>query len=309
MQQARLSPLFGVSISPATDSVSEAFERARLADQLGLDLITSMDHPYNARLVDTWTLLTALATVTRRVHVATNVANLPLRPPAMLAKQAATLDVLSGGRVVLGLGAGAYWQGIRAMGGPIRSGSEAYRAFRDALYIIRGMWENAGGSFSYEGDVYQVRGVRPGPAPAHRIPIWVGASGPSMLRLTGRMADGVIVSNTYHPPEHLLEINRLIDEGAAVASRQPGEIRRAYNIMGSIALTPAMQASQTEEGLHGSVWFWIDELTRLYEMYGQDVFIFWPTGENPHAQIQAFANEVVPAVRRQVSSPHRMGAE
>lgn len=98
-----------------------------------------MDHPYNARLFDTWTLLTAIGQATRNIHLATNVASLPLRPPALLTKQAATLDILTEGRMELGLGAGSYWDGISRYGGPNRSPGEAYQAFEDALHITRGM--------------------------------------------------------------------------------------------------------------------------------------------------------------------------
>ena len=294
-----LAPLFGASIDPSAADTQEPFSRARAADKHGLDLITVMDHPYNRRLLETWTLLTALAVTTERVHVATNVASLPLRPPAMLAKQAATLDVLTGGRVELGLGAGAYWPGIVAYGGPKRPAGEAYVAFKEALHIIRGMWEHAGSSFTYEGEVYRVRGAQPGPAPAHSIPIWVGASGPRMLRLTGQMADGVLVSTTYESPKRLLEINEQIDEGAAEAGRPPTAVRRGYNLMGVLDLgRPDTQITEREaNNIYGPVQAWVEQLVRLYRDYRQDTFIFWPVSGNRLVQTEAFAQEVVPAVR------------
>lgn len=297
-----LPPLFGASIDPAVTEAQDAFHRAKMADESGLDLITIMDHPYNRRLFDTWTLLTALAMRTERVHLGTNVASLPLRPPAMLAKMAATLDVLSGGRVELGLGAGAYWPGIKAYGGPERSPGEAYEAFRDALHILQGAWQNTGRSFSYEGSVYQVQGMRPGPAPAHPIRIWVGASGPRMLRLVGRLADGILVSTTYVPPERLLEINDLINEGANQAGRPPSAVRRGYNLMGIIDLgRPDTQITKQEgSNIYGPVQHWVDELVRLYRDYKQDTFIFWPVDGNKLLQLETFAHEVVPAVKEQL---------
>ncbi|MEJ2266941.1 MAG: LLM class flavin-dependent oxidoreductase, partial [Anaerolineales bacterium] len=161
-----LAPLFGANIDPSAADPSEPFRRAEIAEQNGLHLITIQDHPYNMRFFDTWTLLAALAMKTERVHFGTNVASTPLRPPAMLAKMAATLDVLSGGRLELGIGAGAYWPGIQALGVEKRSPGEAVIAFEDVLHILRGMWEGAGGSFTYRGEFYQVQGARPGPAPA-----------------------------------------------------------------------------------------------------------------------------------------------
>ena len=95
-------------------------------ERLGLDYIGVQDHPYQRRYVDTWTLLAMIAATTARVRVFPDVANLPLRPPAVLAKAAASLDRLSGGRFELGLGAGGFWDAIAAYGGPRRSLAEAF---------------------------------------------------------------------------------------------------------------------------------------------------------------------------------------
>jgi alkanesulfonate monooxygenase SsuD/methylene tetrahydromethanopterin reductase-like flavin-dependent oxidoreductase (luciferase family) len=293
------APLFGANIDPNTDLLEEAYRRADLADTAGLDMITMQDHPYQRRFLDTWTLLTTLAVRTKRVHVGTDVANLPLRPPAMLAKMAASLDVISGGRVELGLGAGGFWQAIEAWGVPARSPKQAYDAFEDAVHIIKGMWENPGKPLTYEGSVYSVKGLLAGPAPAHPIRLWVGANGPKMMRLTGRMADGIIVSNSYVPPQRLLENNALIDEGAAEVGRSPDDIRRGYNLMGMIDTRPnASRPAQLPEGaLYGTPQQWIEELQRLYHDYRQDAFFVWPFGDNGLQQLEVFANEIVPAVR------------
>lgn len=293
---------FGIAIDPVVGDFEEPLRRAKVADESGVELITMMDHPYNTNLFETWTLLTALAMRTERVQVVTDVANLPLRLPAMLAKQAATLDVLTGGRVELGLGAGAYWPGIAAMGGPKRSGREAYEAFEDALHIIRGYWENAGKSFSYEGQIYRVKGMRPGPAPAHRIPIWVGASGPKMLNLTGRLADGVWHSTSYVSRQRFVEMNELIDAGAKEAGRNTADIRRGYNVMGILDLGRP-DTTKTEDkpnNIYGPVEHWVVEILTLYHDFRVDTINFWPVSGNQFVQIEAFAKEVVPLVREQV---------
>jgi alkanesulfonate monooxygenase SsuD/methylene tetrahydromethanopterin reductase-like flavin-dependent oxidoreductase (luciferase family) len=296
-------PLFGANVDPTTNALQETFARAQLADQLGLDLVMMQDHPYNRRFMETWTLLTAIAMRTERVHLGTNVANLPLRPPAMLAKAAATLDVISGGRVELGLGAGAFWQGVTAFGEPARAPKEAYAAFEDALHIIKGLWEHAGRAFTYQGAFYRVQGAQFGPAPVHPIRLWVGASGPKMLRLTGKMADGVLVSSTYEPPQRLLEINRQINDGAAEAGRSPDDIRRGYNLMGIVDVGQVGgKPSGLQQGvIYGKVKAWVDELVRCFTDYGQDAFIFWPVGEQPVAQLEAFAKDIAPAVREAIS--------
>src|SRR5262249_58752802 len=91
---------------------------AGLAADLGLDLVASQAPPSLPRFLDPWTLLAFVAARTSRVHLTTDVLNLPLRPPAVVARAAASLDVLSGGRVALGIGAGSRSDAIEAMGGP-----------------------------------------------------------------------------------------------------------------------------------------------------------------------------------------------
>jgi alkanesulfonate monooxygenase SsuD/methylene tetrahydromethanopterin reductase-like flavin-dependent oxidoreductase (luciferase family) len=297
-----LTPQFGIFLDPSVGDPREPFRLAKIADDNGLDLLTIQDHPYQRRFYETWTLLTALAMATERIHVSPNVANLPLRPPAVLAKQAATLDILTGGRVELGLGAGGFWDAIAAYGGQKRSPAEAYAAFEDALHILRGMWDNVGTAFTYQGEVYSVKGAHPGPAPAHRIPIWTGASKPKMLRLTGRMADGLFISMAYFPPEKLVEINAHIDAGAAEGGRAPEAIRRGYNVGGVIRLGDDNSGTLTaNNAIDGTAKYWVDQLTRLYTNYRQDTFIFWGGGDVGQ-QIEVFTREVVPAVKEQVTA-------
>src|SRR5215218_4599938 len=163
---------FGLSLVPNAAELAEARELAVRADGLGLDLIGIQDHPYQWRFLETWTLMADLLARTRRLRVFPDVANLPLRMPAMIAKQAASLDVLSDGRFELGLGAGAFWEGIAAMGGRVRSPREALEALEEAISVIRLYWSGER-SVSFEGRYYSVKGVHPGPAPAHPIGIWV----------------------------------------------------------------------------------------------------------------------------------------
>src|SRR5215208_3307430 len=175
------------------ETVAEPPERVervvRAAEGAGLDLVGIQDHPYQRRFYDTWTLIAYLAARTHRVRFFPDVANLPLRPPAMLAKAAASLDVLSRGRVELGLGAGSFWEAIEAMGGPRRSPGEAVRSVEEAIEVMRLVWSEER-SLRFDGEFYSLKGMRPGPHPVHDIGIWVGAYGPKMLDLIGRLADG-----------------------------------------------------------------------------------------------------------------------
>jgi alkanesulfonate monooxygenase SsuD/methylene tetrahydromethanopterin reductase-like flavin-dependent oxidoreductase (luciferase family) len=296
-----LTPQFGIFLDPTAGDPREPFHLAKLADDNGLDLLTIQDHPYQGRFYETWTLMTALAVTTQHVRVSANVTNLPLRLPTLLAKQAATLDLLTGGRVEMGIGAGAFWEGVVAYGGPKRTPAEAYAAFEDALHILRGMWDTTRRSFSYDGKVYQVKGALVGPTPAHRIPIWVGANGPKMLRLTGRMADGLLISLPYVPPSKLPEINSLIDEGALEAGRSPEAVRRGYNVGGVIRPGAGSVGSLTpNNSIDGTAGFWADQLVSFYEQHRQDTFIFWGGGDVAQ-QIEAFAKEVAPAVRERLA--------
>jgi alkanesulfonate monooxygenase SsuD/methylene tetrahydromethanopterin reductase-like flavin-dependent oxidoreductase (luciferase family) len=159
------------------------------------------------------------------------VINLPLRPPVLLARQAASLDLLSGGRFELGLGAGAFWDAIAAMGGPKRSPADAVASLSEAIDIIRATWDagRRGGIFA-DGEHYQIRGAKRVPEPAHDVSIWLGVLKPRMLRLAGEKADGWLPSLAYLKTGDLERGNAIIDEAAATAGRDPREIRRMLNI-------------------------------------------------------------------------------
>jgi alkanesulfonate monooxygenase SsuD/methylene tetrahydromethanopterin reductase-like flavin-dependent oxidoreductase (luciferase family) len=285
---------FGASVVPNAADLAEIRAVARRADELGLDLLGIQDHPYQWRFLETWALLGDLLARTERIRVFPDVANLPLRLPAMIAKQAASLDVLSGGRFELGLGAGAFWEGVGAMGGDVRSGRESVESLEEAIQIIRLFWSGER-SIDFRGEHYSVRGLHPGPGPAHRIGIWVGAYKPRMLSLTGRLADGWVPSLPYAPPETIPELQGRIDEAAASAGREPHDVRRAYNLMGRITDGPA------EQLLQGPVSHWVEELSGFALELGFDTFVFWP-GEDGVSQLERFAAEVVPGVREAVAA-------
>ena len=284
---------FGVSVVPLADPPDWAPRIVAAADRAELDLVGIQDHPYQRRFLDTWTLISTLVPVTERIRFFPDVASLPLRPPAMLAKAAASLDVISGGRVEMSLGAGAFWDAIQAMDGPRRSPAEAVRSVEEAIKIMRLVWSDER-SLRFEGEIYSLSGMRPGPRPAHEIGVWVGAYGPRMLALIGRLADGWIPSYGYSPPERIPEMQRRIDEGAERAGREAAQIRRAYNLSGRIG-------EGGDGPLDGPISQWVEELTRFALELGMDTFIYWPQ-ENHTRQVEVFAQEVVPAVREAVAA-------
>jgi alkanesulfonate monooxygenase SsuD/methylene tetrahydromethanopterin reductase-like flavin-dependent oxidoreductase (luciferase family) len=284
---------FGASVAPLADPPDFAKRVSVAADGAGLDLVGIQDHPYQRRFLDTWTLISTLVPVTNQVRFFPDVACLPLRPPAMFAKAAASLDVLSGGRMEMGLGAGAFWEAIEAMGGPRRSPGEAVRSVEEAIQVMRLVWSEER-SVRFDGEIYALKGLKPGPHPAHEIGIWVGAGGPRMLDLIGRLADGWVPSMGWATLDRLPEMHERIDEGAARAGRDPAEIRRAYNISGMIG-------EANEGSLNGPASKWTEELSRFALELGMDTFIYWPAGDHVR-QVELFASEVAPAVRESVAA-------
>ena len=271
--------LFGTFITPQNSEPQAPVALARLAERAGLDLVTFQDHPYQPAFLDTWTLLSYVAASTERIKISGNVLNLPLRPPVLLARQAASLDLLSGGRFELGLGAGAFWDAIEAMGGPRRSPAEAVASMGEAIDIIRATWaaSERGGIFT-DGAHYRIRGAKRGPEPAHDVSIWLGVLGPRMLRLTGQKADGWLPSLPYLKPGDLERGNAIIDNAAAAAGRDPHEVRRLLNITADKAT--------------------VADLLPLALTEGVSVFIL--SSDDPGA-IQAFGEEVAPALRAAVA--------
>jgi alkanesulfonate monooxygenase SsuD/methylene tetrahydromethanopterin reductase-like flavin-dependent oxidoreductase (luciferase family) len=275
---------FGYFLVPEADAPLLA--AAQRVEQLGLDYIGIQDHPYQRRYVDTWTLMAAIAAATSTVRVFPDVANLPLRPPAVLAKAAATIDLLSGGRFDLGLGAGAFWDAIAAYGGRRRSPGESLAALEEAITVIRMVWSGER-NLRFDGAHYHFAGAHGGPPPTGSIGIWLGAYGPRALDLTARVADGWVPSfrGDYEP---IAEMTRRLDERAAVAGRDPTELRRILNVAGTITDGPS------DGPLRGPVDQWVDEIGDLAVSYRFDTFIFWGDGED---QLERFAQEVVPRVR------------
>jgi alkanesulfonate monooxygenase SsuD/methylene tetrahydromethanopterin reductase-like flavin-dependent oxidoreductase (luciferase family) len=221
----------GVFVVPLAADAALTVEQVVLADELGLDVVGVQDHPYQRRFLDTWTLLAYVAARTTRLRLVTDVSNLPLRPPAMLAKAAASLDILSGGRLELGLGAGAFWDAIVAMGGPRLTPKESVDALEEAVAVLRAYWRGDD-PVRVEGEHYTVKGARPGPVLAHPIGIWLGAYGPRMLRVTGRLADGWLPSLGFgkFTEDELAARHAVVDAAAQAAGREPSDVRRALNL-------------------------------------------------------------------------------
>jgi alkanesulfonate monooxygenase SsuD/methylene tetrahydromethanopterin reductase-like flavin-dependent oxidoreductase (luciferase family) len=286
--------IFGSFITPTNAAPQQVIALAQASEKAGLDLVTFQDHPYQAGFLDTWTLLSYIAAQTERIYVSGNVINLPLRPPAVLARAAASLDLLSGGRFELGLGAGAFWEAIEAMGGRRLTPAQAVEALSEAIDIIRGIWDVDNTSrLRVDGTYYQVNGAKRGPAPAHNISIWLGAYKPRMLRLVGRKADGWLPSLGYMKSvADLSNANAIIDEAAREAGREPAAVRRLLNIGGRFG-------PPSNQHLSGPPEQWVEQLAALTLEYGFTGYILM--GDDPTA-IAHFGRDVAPALREFVAA-------
>jgi alkanesulfonate monooxygenase SsuD/methylene tetrahydromethanopterin reductase-like flavin-dependent oxidoreductase (luciferase family)/hemerythrin-like domain-containing protein len=294
---------FGVFVTPASQQPQRVVQLAQLAEASGLDLVTFQDHPYQPAFLDTWTLMSYVAARTQRIRLAGDVLNLPLRNPAVLARSVASLDLLSEGRVELGIGAGGFWDAIEAMGGRRLGPGDAVDALAEAIEIIRQVWApDTRGAIRFHGAHYQLSGAKRGPAPAHPVGVWVGAYKPRMLRLTGRLADGWLPSLSHLRPGQLAEGKAIIDQAAAEAGRLPGAIRRLLNISGQLSASAGLDAPAGT--LSGPAGYWAERLSAFALTEGTDTFIL--ATDDPDA-IRAFAAEVAPTVRELVAAA-RSGA-
>ncbi len=289
---------FGLFPTPNAADLDRVLLLAEVAEVSGLDLVSIQDHPYQARHADAWTLLSVIAARSATLRVALNVANLPLRPPVVLAKSVATLDLVTGGRVDLGLGAGGFWDPIVAAGGTRLTPAQSVDALREGIEVIRGVWRADGPAVHVDGEHHRVKGLHPGPAPAHAIEIWIGAYKPRMLRLTGRYADGWLPSMGYADPEALPDLNDVIDKAATDAGRDPSAVRRLYNVSGSFGRTRG-------RGLSGSAEDWAEQLATLTLDHGMSTFVL---GTDDVDDVRRFGEEVAPRVRDLVDEARRSGA-
>lgn len=287
---------FGTFITPLSGRPQEAVALAQLTEAAGLDLVAFQDHPYQPAFLDTWTLLTWVAAATRTVTIVPDVLNVPLRPPAVLARAAASLDLLSDGRLELGLGAGGFWDAIAAMGARRLTPGQSVDALTEAIDVIRQIWDvDADGDVHVDGEHHRVVGARRGPAPAHPISLWLGAYKPRMLELTGGRADGWLPSLPYLDADALAVSHARIDEAALAAGRDPRDVRRLLNVQGRFA-------SRSGGFLDGPAEQWVQELLPYVLEHGFSAFIL--SGDDPDA-VRVWGEEVAPAVREAVAQERR----
>lgn len=287
---------FGTFVTPDSRYPERVLELAQRTEHAGLDLVTFMDHPHHPGFLDTWTLLSFVAARTKRVHLSGYVLNLPSRHPAVLARAAASLDRLSGGRLELGLGPGDTYaaDANTAMGAPKLTPGESIEALDEAIDIIRGIWATSQpGPVTMNGRHYPNIRVLRGPQPAHDISLWIPAGGPRARALVGRKADGWITGGAWMKAidRELAEGSKQVDEAAVAAGRDPRSIRRIFDFYGDDhrGQRPLAQGGPSE---------WVDILLPLVTEYGVGTFIL--ASDDPRS-IDVWGREVVPALRESVA--------
>lgn len=282
---------FGLSIATAVNEDADPVAAAVRAEQLGFDFVSSSDHPGGSGpSYETWTMLCFVAAATSRIKIATRVLGVPYRTPAMVAKMAETLDRLSGGRLILGLGGGSGDDEHHAFGLGVRSPKDKTDGLEEAVEIIRGLWSER--RFTFSGRLYRTEAAELEPKPEHRIPIWLGTFAPRALAVTGRLADGWIPSLGYAPPDAVAAMRERVLAAARAAGRDPAEITCVYNV-----------EVRVDERAHGRPDLVAGPpeavIARLWEFAGLgfSAFNLMPGGPDADEQAERLATEVVPALR------------
>ncbi|MBB5961477.1 LLM class flavin-dependent oxidoreductase [Planomonospora venezuelensis] len=294
--------LFGFGAHSGIDEVPELLRMVRQADRDGLDVFSLSDHPYIGGRLDAYAALGFVLGRTERIAGFANVTNLPTRPAPMLARTVTSLAALSGGRVVLGMGAGGLWDRIADMGVPRLSPGDAVDAFEEAIVLVKSL-SGGGPPVTHRGRHYRVDRIEPAPVAAP--PVWTGSVGPKSLAATGRVADGWIPGHAADWLSQRYRTSRpVIDEAAAAAGRDPHEIRTVFNLPGRITDRP-LPATRDRDGrwIGGSAGQWVEELTGAVLDHGASGFTLFAAdhGTPDLAALGRWAGEIAPAVREAIA--------
>jgi alkanesulfonate monooxygenase SsuD/methylene tetrahydromethanopterin reductase-like flavin-dependent oxidoreductase (luciferase family) len=283
--------LCGISVSTSAAPGADPAADARRAEELGFDFVSANDHPCGTTPThEVWTMLAWMAANTSRIGIAPRVLGVPYRPPPMVAKMAETLDRLSGGRLILGLGGGASDEEFHAFGLGVPSPREKIEGLEEAVRIIRGLWSQR--DFSFQGRRYRTKAANLEPKPERPIPIWLGTFARRGLALTGRLADGWIPSIYLAPPDRVTRMRDQVFAAAENAGRDPEQITCCYNMEVSIGVR-----HPRADVLSGS----FEELTerlRSFVELGFTAFNFILPEPAHDDQRELLARQVIPALRR-----------
>jgi alkanesulfonate monooxygenase SsuD/methylene tetrahydromethanopterin reductase-like flavin-dependent oxidoreductase (luciferase family) len=275
-------------------------------EELGIEVAALADHVVDwsnptAAWLDAWTALPALAEATRTIRLSTVVSQIPLRNPAMLARQVSTLDHIAEGRVELGLGTGLGIDPSSAMIGVANwEPGERVERFAEYVELIGRLFSQA--VTTYEGRYYQVNGAPRQPSlQTPRPPILVAALGRRMMHLAARHAD-IWNSMSFLPSfeEQLAETRarcEAIDAECDAIDRDPATLRRSYTMFDAQA-----RSRGGAIGYYKSRERFIDEVSRLAELGISDVGLYYPLDSDQLGSFETVASDVLPGLRSAYSS-------
>lgn len=283
--------LLGLNVSTSAAAGADPVGDARRAEELGFDFVSISDHLHGEQpSYETWTLLSWIAAATTRVRVATRVLATPYRSPAVLAKMAESLDRLSGGRLILGLGGGYSDEEFRAFGLGVPTPRDKVDGMAEAIEILRGMWSQP--TLHFQGRRYHTEGARIEPKPGHRIPIWLGTYGNRALAVTGRLADGWIPSLGFAPPDRVTGMRDRVLAAAREAGRRPEDLTLAYNVVVRID-----DRAEPDDALVSGSAAAVAERLRGFLGLGFTALNLMPQGPAEDEQVERLAREVLPEIR------------
>lgn len=280
-------------------------QRCRQVEALGFDQLFVADHAGDYRDLggfwfDGWTVLAVAATQTRRIRIGTLVSNPILRPPALLAKEAVTVDHLSGGRLELGIGTGIAPFDHAAVGSGPWAARERVARFAEYVEVVDGLLRGGGRPYQFEGRFLRVREAPTAPAPVQRPrpPVIVAGQSPTVLRVAAERGDAW---NTHGPfgaaDDAILDITRTqnarLDELCEAAGRNPAALRRSLLCFGPLDpwTFPVAPRAGAARGVAGT----FTELVERFVAAGVSEFVLcWP----PPDRLEAFEHIALEVIAR-----------
>ena len=281
---------------------SELRARVLRLEELGFEVAGVADHLVDwtrpeASWFESWTTLAALAEATSRIRLTTLVTQIPLRNPAMLARQVLTLDHISNGRIELGLGTGLTIDPSYAMGGfPNWSAKERVERFDEYVALVRQLLSQEVTTF--HGSHYSAEGaiMNPRPVQSPRPPVMIAAMGPKMLRIAAEHADIWNSLSFLTGFAHQLAETRArasgIDDYCAALGRDPSSLRRSYTMFDGEARHKGGSISYFE-----SAEVFVDQVSQVVGLGITDVGLYYPLDATQIVTFEKIATDVLPVLR------------
>lgn len=235
------------------DLYREAVELAKACDEATLDSIWTSEHHFwdDDYMPSLLVLSAAMAAVTQNVRVATGVLLAPLYHPIRLAEDAATVDLISGGRLILGLGIGWRAEEFDRLSVPMEG---AGRRLSETVKVLRGAWGDE--PLTFNGKIYNFEPTNVTPKPGRMIPIWIGGTADPALRRAGRIGDAYFGSQV--PLEDAARRKAVVEEGLAKAGRDPSEFRWGLHEPVWVTDDPERDLEKVLPHIHYSRWKYAD---------------------------------------------------